>query len=739
MPVGSDVRKLAAVMFTDIAGYTAMVQQDEAYALEKVRMHRKYLEDNTQKHQGQVVQFYGDGSLSIYDSVVDAVHCAIAMQHGYLQDENLPVRIGIHLGDFVIKDGTVFGDGVNIASRIQAEGTPGAILISEKVNEELSNHSDIDTIYLGAYDLKNVSHPVNVYAVISSGLVVPVKKKSSILHPKRTLRFLIPVTVIAAVFFIAQYLKGDKTADEMIQEERIAVPEFQDYTNDAEFTTVGKMAAHWITTELIESAEASVVSYQSAVENTQVSYASIGAQRFSHHTGAINVIEGSYRFLDTKKDSLEFRAAIMNLETGAYLRAISEVVCPYADPMNCIQELGNKIKGFWVSRTDHVLRPPRYDAYKEYLNARNVWLQDQEMAGQYLRKSIALDPEFIDAYFLLMDWYYNQGQYGAVATQIKDIKSRFPDLTDRQKNYLKYYQADNQGHNIEAFNLFLEEYQIDPKDLFVNTSGMIMALEYVNAPEKAVTFFNQINPDSLDLEECAYCQTRFSAAIDAYQSLGKVKQARQLADRLREHVEGWRSYKRLIEFYVATKDTSTANAILSEATKHVGARYKPYLHFIAGVQAKLNGDTELSSLYARQALALSPDSSRMRARSQYLMDDLDGALSTYLQSVAIDSTDNQVYAELGVIYARKKDHDGAQQMVQKLTAMKPAFDYGYTPYCQGRIAANLGERDRALGLFRQALSEGARFRSSIDFLEDPDLMMLREDSEYLKILVRLPS
>jgi tetratricopeptide (TPR) repeat protein len=129
----------------------------------------------------------------------------------------------------------------------------------------------------------------------------------------------------------------------------------------------------------------------------------------------------------------------------------------------------------------------------------------------------------------------------------------------------------------------------------------------------------------------------------------------------------------------------------------------------------------------------------MRARSQYLMDDLDGALSTYLQSVAIDSTDNQVYAELGVIYARKKDHDGAQQMVQKLTAMKPAFDYGYTPYCQGRIAANLGERDRALGLFRQALSEGARFRSSIDFLEDPDLMMLREDSEYLKILVRLPS
>ena len=117
----SGTRKLAAVMFTDIAGYTSMVQSDEASALEKVNTHREVLDACTSSHGGQIISFYGDGSLSTYSSAIDAVNCAIQMQADYIK-MGVPVRVGIHLGDIVYKQESVFGDGVNIASRDSSAG-----------------------------------------------------------------------------------------------------------------------------------------------------------------------------------------------------------------------------------------------------------------------------------------------------------------------------------------------------------------------------------------------------------------------------------------------------------------------------------------------------------------------------------------------------------------------------------------------------------------------------------------
>lgn len=739
MPVGPDVRKLAAIMFTDIAGYTAMVQQDEADALRKVARHRKHLEEFTVRYQGQVIQFYGDGSLSIYDSVVDAVRCAIAMQLAYQQEDKVPVRVGIHLGDFVIKDGTVFGDGINIASRIQAEGTPGAILISEKVNGELINHSDIRTVPIGTYALKNVLDPVKIYAVTTPGLVVPRRKSRIATQSKRSARFVIPLIAIGVTILVTQYFRKKQDIEKLLQEERIAVPMFTALTNDPEYSTVSKMAAHWITTELIESVHASVVSYQSVVENTHIAYAT-APQRFSNQTGAVNVIEGNYRLLGKSKDTLEFSAKILNLKSGEYLKGdkvLKRVRCPHTDPMQCIQELSSEIAGFWESRKDNVLKPPKYDAYKAYLEARAVWFEDNLQAEQLLRKSIELDPDFIDAYFLLLDWFYNEKQFSAAADMLEAIKTHFTSLTERQKNYLHYHEADNKGRNVEAFNYFLNEYRIDPKDLFVNTSGMVMAAEYVNESRKVLEFFSQIIPDSLNLAECTYCQTRFSFAISAFRVTGKIKEARKLAGKLRAHVRGRHNYQRLIEFYVSVNDTASANQLLTEAMPVTEPLYRPYLQLVAGRQAQLKGNKALRDFYARRSALFSPDSSRALGRSYYLMDSLDRALEIYHLALVKDSADYRNYAEMGVIFARKGEKEQAEQMITKLANIKTPFDYGNTPYYQARIAANLGERERALSLLRKSLAEGMKFFNSITFTEDIDLMMLHADPEFKKLLQRL--
>ncbi len=166
-------RRLAAIMFTDIVGYTAMMQEDEAKAIAVRAKHRKTFEQFHSQYSGEILQYYGDGTLSIFQSGVEAVECAIAIQQAFTGENAVPLRIGIHMGD-IIADGTeIYGDGVNIASRVEGLSTTGSVLISGKLNEELHNQKHISTISLGHFDFKNVATPVEVFAVNNDGIAVP--------------------------------------------------------------------------------------------------------------------------------------------------------------------------------------------------------------------------------------------------------------------------------------------------------------------------------------------------------------------------------------------------------------------------------------------------------------------------------------------------------------------------------------------------------------------------------------
>ena len=166
-------RQLAAIMFTDIAGYTALMQRDEEQAIQTRERHREVFNSTTLHFNGRILQYYGDGTLSIFDSAIDAVECAIAMQRGFREEPSIPIRIGIHTGDIVFSDEEIIGDSVNIASRIESLAKPGSILVSEKVYDEIKNQDTISTAYLRAYNLKNVERPMDVYAIANEGILVP--------------------------------------------------------------------------------------------------------------------------------------------------------------------------------------------------------------------------------------------------------------------------------------------------------------------------------------------------------------------------------------------------------------------------------------------------------------------------------------------------------------------------------------------------------------------------------------
>ena len=168
-------RRLLAVMFTDVVGYTALMQRDEEAARIVRRRHREVLESAVSAHGGDLLQYLGDGSLTMFPSVVDAVRAAIEVQRGLRQEPVVPLRIGIHQGDISYDTQGAYGDSVNVASRIQSLATAGGILVSGKAHDEIKNQPDITTTSLGDFELKNVEEPLAVYAIVSDVLTVPTR------------------------------------------------------------------------------------------------------------------------------------------------------------------------------------------------------------------------------------------------------------------------------------------------------------------------------------------------------------------------------------------------------------------------------------------------------------------------------------------------------------------------------------------------------------------------------------
>ncbi len=165
-------RRLVAVMFTDMVGYTALMQIDERAAIDKRKRYAAALQANHDAGGGTIVQRLGDGSLSMFPNAIDAVRSAIGMQRE-LGAQDVPVRIGIHLGEVIIEPTGLVGDAVNIASRIESFAVPGSVMVSDSVHDLVQNRPDVTFTSLGRFRLKSVGRPFEIFAASADGIVVP--------------------------------------------------------------------------------------------------------------------------------------------------------------------------------------------------------------------------------------------------------------------------------------------------------------------------------------------------------------------------------------------------------------------------------------------------------------------------------------------------------------------------------------------------------------------------------------
>jgi TolB-like protein/class 3 adenylate cyclase len=215
----SQSRQLAAIMFTDIVGYTAMMQADEKMAVAVIKHYNTALEKLVTQFNGQVLNYYGDGSLCIFSSATDSVNCSLEVQTELRTDPVVPLRSGLHIGEVFFENEKALGDGVNVASRVQSLGQENTILISEEVHNKIKNNTSISAASLGHFEFKNVGKSMEVFALTNEGLSIPKRKKmegklkKKNLQKRNIIAALSFILLIVAAFFI---YKNDKAADKSI-------------------------------------------------------------------------------------------------------------------------------------------------------------------------------------------------------------------------------------------------------------------------------------------------------------------------------------------------------------------------------------------------------------------------------------------------------------------------------------------------------------------------------------------
>jgi len=165
-------RRLVAVMFTDMVGYTALFQADERLALDKRDRYVSAVERHHEAFGGTIVQRLGDGTMSMFPGSLVAVQAAIEIQRD-LAEHDVPVRIGIHVGEVTVEPQALIGDAVNVASRIESFAVPGGVMLSDTAYDHVRNRTDVTVVGLGRFRLKNVGRPVELYAVAADGIAVP--------------------------------------------------------------------------------------------------------------------------------------------------------------------------------------------------------------------------------------------------------------------------------------------------------------------------------------------------------------------------------------------------------------------------------------------------------------------------------------------------------------------------------------------------------------------------------------
>lgn len=449
-------RQLAAIMFTDIVGYTALMGNDEQKAFEILKKNRLLQKPVIEKYNGRWIKELGDGVMASFNTATDAVAAAMEIQQACNAANEFSLRIGLHMGEVVFENNDVFGDGVNLASRIETLGVAGAVLLSKSIRDQIKNNADVEVVALGSFEFKNVEEAVHVFAISNPGFVIPrqedMKGKMKISADKKSLhkKILLPVIVLLVLlagYFSINYFFNKSSKSGTIKS--IAILPFDNVANDS--------SLHFLSNGIPEN----LINRLAAI-------------------AGIKVFARSATFnLDDSAKSIESLRRLLNADvvlTGQMLQnnGVSYISCQLVDAETKSQIWGNKyelknndISGVEDAIITALMNPLKIslvgnakkkeinpNAYAEYLKGRYLSYgstpEESEKALAHFREAIRIDPKYAAAYAAIANEKIVQGLFSTSSkneivnearTAIEAAKALDPNIAEiyTSEGALKFY------------------------------------------------------------------------------------------------------------------------------------------------------------------------------------------------------------------------------------------------------------------------------------------------------------
>lgn len=630
-------KRHVAVMFTDIQGYTRLMQQSEEVGIRIRARHREVFEPNTLNNNGTIIQYYGDGTLSIFDDCADAVECAYQMQRLYQKDPVIPVRIGIHVGDILMTKDDILGDSVNLASRVESLSVPGAVLISEEVYQQIAGRTDFSAKSMGYFHFKNDSKRRRIYALTLPGLKVPKRKelkgKLEKKDPRKRWVTNILFSLLLFSVFVALFLQGFLGGEPAV--ERIAVMPFENRIGEENQQYLVDGMQEELTLRLAQAG----LNVRPYTTMKQYAGSTKTLKEIADELDVEAIVEGSIARIG---EELKIRVQLISGRSEEYLMKPFETQAKLENVeflyRNVVRSLASEIEVVFSPEAEMELNrvkavdPQSYDHFlrgRYHLNRGTN--DDVNRAIEYYEKCLRLDSLYGPAYSGLVESYLLQG-FGGLSTQ--DAYAQFTRYLEKAMELDETFRSDH--HQIATVKIFrdwdwegaTEELRLamaeqpdswEPYDSYCQLMWALGRMEEsIAAGEKAVEVDPEAHYARCDLAWAYYFAGQYEAARrEVYNTIGRF------GDECPHHSN--------LDILVALEESPNAPAVLASLITNLEGRTTRFREDNATVQSTL---AYLYALAGRREEALSVAHS-LDAQGHHLTAPVYTALQDHQQALDI--------------------------------------------------------------------------------------------------------
>jgi adenylate cyclase len=548
-------RKLIAILSADVEGYSRLMDDDEEATVRTLTSYRTSITDLVQQFRGRIVDTPGDNILAEFISVVDAVNCAVEIQRELSgQNAELPYnrkmefRIGVNLGDVIEEDGQIYGDGVNIAARVESLSEAGGICISGRAYDQVENKLGLEYENLGEHNVKNITRPIRVYRVLSypgaaADRVILAKK--AIGKKWRIIAIALSVILILAVaaviiwkqYFHLPHVEIAATEDKVFnlpEGPRIAVLPFDNMSGDPEQEYLSDGFTENIITGLSGLPKLFVIARHSSFSYKGKS---VKVQQVAKELAVRYVIKGS---VQKTKNRLRITVQLIDVITGHHMWAEK-----YDRDVNDIFEIQDEItmqvmRALAVELTEgdqfrtRLKRPKNIEAFIKLLKALELFRQsnkeDNIHARELIKESIQLDPQQPESYLILALTYLEEIWFGSESPLLS-----FAQASNNLKKAMALDNNNSDAYIVLSVLLIMkkdheESIAAAKKAITLNPSaadayfGLGHALFFSSKPTEALDYLKKairLNPMPpsdyyLLIGHCYRSLERFTEALEAY-------------------------------------------------------------------------------------------------------------------------------------------------------------------------------------------------------------------------------